>query len=106
MQQHYLYQKNYRLSKKIIHGRFNKSLFSLNAALRTAQELYTHHYVGIDVLPCDTLQQSLITNITVIETLNTIYILICYMTILLTKYTPIWGLNSTYGLCYHVTRYN
>ena len=57
MQQHYPYQKNYRLSKKIIHGRFNKFLFSLNAALRTAQELYTHHYVDIDVLPCDTLQQ-------------------------------------------------
>ena len=63
MQQHYPYQKNYRLSKKIIHGRFNKFLFSLNAALRTvqelhtAQELHTHHYVGIDVLPCDNLQQ-------------------------------------------------
>ena len=57
MQQHYLYQKNYRLSKTIIHGRFNKFLFALNAALRTPQELYTHHYVGIDVLPCDTSQQ-------------------------------------------------
>jgi len=42
---------------KIKHGRFNKFLFSLNAALRTAEELYTHHYVGVDVLPCDTLQQ-------------------------------------------------
>ena len=57
MQQHYPYQKNYRLSKKIIHGRFNKSLFSLNAVLHTAQELYTHQYVGVDVLPSDTLQQ-------------------------------------------------
>ena len=54
MQQQYPYQKNYRLSKKIKHERFNKLLFSLNAALRTAQELYTHHYVGIDVLQCDT----------------------------------------------------
>ena len=57
MQQHYPNQKNYRLSNKIKHERFNKFPFSLNAALRTPQELYTHHYVGVDVLPCDTLQQ-------------------------------------------------
>ena len=42
---------------KIKHGRFNKFLFSLNAVLHTAQELYTHHYVGADVLPRDSLQQ-------------------------------------------------
>jgi hypothetical protein len=27
------------------------------AALRTAQQLYAHHYVDVDVLPCDSLQQ-------------------------------------------------
>jgi hypothetical protein len=50
MQQHYPQQKNYRMSKK-------KKKSSLNAVLRTAQELYTYHYVGVDVLPCDSLQQ-------------------------------------------------
>jgi len=55
--------------------------------------------------------KSLITNITVTEMLNTIYVLILYMTILLTKclitqITAIWALTSTYGPCYHVTLYN
>jgi hypothetical protein len=38
------------------YGSINKFLFSLIAALRTPQELYTQHYVGV-VLPCDALQQ-------------------------------------------------
>jgi hypothetical protein len=55
--------------------------------------------------------KSLITNITVIQMPHTIYLLICHITILLTKclvtqITAIWTLSSTYGLCYHVTLYN
>jgi len=33
---------------------------SLNAVLHTTQKLYTHHYVHVDVLPCDSLQQVLL----------------------------------------------
>jgi len=29
----------------------------MSAVLHTAQELYSHHYVGTDVLPCDSSQQ-------------------------------------------------
>ena len=57
MQQQYPYQQNNRMSK-IKHGRFNKFLFSLNAVLHTAEQLYSHHYVGADVLPCDSSQQT------------------------------------------------
>ena len=46
------------MSNKIKHGMFNKFPFSLNAVLRTPQELYTHQYVGVHFLPCDSLQQN------------------------------------------------
>jgi hypothetical protein len=36
--------------KKIMHGRFNRFHFSLNAVLCTPQELYTQNYVCVDDL--------------------------------------------------------
>ena len=51
---------SYTMSKKIMDGRFKRFLSSLNAVVHTPQELYTHHYVCIEVLPYDSLQQVLL----------------------------------------------
>ena len=44
------------MSTKFMHERFNKFFFSQEAILHTPQQLFTHQYVGVYVLPCDTLQ--------------------------------------------------
>jgi len=90
-----------------MHGKFNRFPFSLNAVLCTTQELHTQHYVGIDILPCDSSQQILITHTRVIQMLSTMYALMCYMTTLLTKcfitdITAIQALTSMHDVCYHV----
>jgi len=41
-------------------GRFNRFLSSVNALLHTPPELYTHHYIRLDDLPRDSLQQVLL----------------------------------------------
>jgi len=55
-------------TKKIMDGRFNRFRSAVNAVLHTPQELYTHHYVCLDVLPCDSLQQVLL--YTIVEMLT------------------------------------
>jgi hypothetical protein len=55
-------------TKKIMDGRFNRFLSAVNVVLHTPQELYTHHYVYLDVLPCDSLQQVLL--YTIVEMLT------------------------------------
>jgi len=66
MQQHH----HLKCQKKtLMDGRFKRFLSSLNAVLHTPQELYTHHYVCLDVLPHDSLQQVLL-HITVIQMLT------------------------------------
>jgi hypothetical protein len=44
-------QENVQIFKKKKHGRFKRFLSAVNAVLHTPQELYTHHYVCLDVLP-------------------------------------------------------
>jgi len=41
-------------------GRFNRFLSPVNALLHTPPELYTHHYIHLDDLPRDSLQQVLL----------------------------------------------
>ena len=46
------------IKKKIMNGRFNRFVSSLNTVLRTPREMFTH-YVCIDLLPCDTYERML-----------------------------------------------
>ena len=50
-------------------GRFNRYISTVNAVMRTAPELYTHHYVWPDDLPSYCLNKVLL-HITVIEMLT------------------------------------
>jgi len=91
-------KKIINFQKKIMDGRFNRFLFSLNAVLCTPQKLHTHHYVGVDDLSCHSLNpKSYYTYHSNRDA--AMYGMMCYMTSLMTKcliidITAIWALTS------------
>jgi len=52
----YISKKLQNVKKNIKHGKLNKFLLSLNAVFRTPREMFTHHYVCVDDLPCDSFE--------------------------------------------------